>query len=259
MLALGGNELGQLGKGTTDKEGHPFPIVVEGLRGTKIKKIACGLDHSVALSTDGVVSEWGFGRLGQLASSDFQDLLTPTPIKNLPFIIDIDTTHDHTLAIDIDGNVWIWGLNDCNLSNAEENEDGISALKPTKLPLKEKVIKVSAGLSHDVVLTEEGNCYSWGLKPSLGAGNIDSNEPLKIDYFSENNIRIRDISCGSHHTLVLTEDNKVYSWGKGSEGQLGHGNNEAQYFPKLIEYFKDKKVTHVKASINHSIVVCEDI
>lgn len=218
----------------------------------------CGLDHSIALSSDGVVREWGFGRLGQLASSYLQDTSIPLPIENLPFIIDIDSSHDHTLAIDIDGNVWIWGMNDCNLSDVQD-EEGISIIKLRKMPIDEKVIKARAGSSHDIVLTEHGNCYTWGFQPCLGIGNEDSSVPLKIDFFSDNDIKIKDFSCGSNHTLLLTEDNQVYSWGNGASGKLGHGNDEDQNYPKLIEFFKDKKVTHVKATINHSIVVCEDI
>lgn len=36
------------------------------------------------------------------------------------------------------------------------------------------------------------------------------------------------------HTLALTEDGQVYSWGDGDYGKLGHGNCITEKEPKLI-------------------------
>lgn len=36
------------------------------------------------------------------------------------------------------------------------------------------------------------------------------------------------------HTLALTEEGSVYSWGDGDYGKLGHGNCLTQKQPKLI-------------------------
>jgi len=35
--------------------------------------------------------------------------------------------------------------------------------------------------------------------------------------------KIRDVSCGMAHTLVLTNEGVVFAWGSGSDGQLGLG------------------------------------
>ena len=42
------------------------------------------------------------------------------------------------------------------------------------------------------------------------------------------------ISCGTSHTVVLTANNEIYSWGSGGCGRLGHGNNENVLSPKQI-------------------------
>ena len=36
------------------------------------------------------------------------------------------------------------------------------------------------------------------------------------------------------HTLALSRDGKVYSWGDGDYGKLGHGNTLMQKVPKII-------------------------
>lgn len=45
----------------------------------------------------------------------------------------------------------------------------------------------------------------------------------------------KSIACGSHHILALTTEGKVYSWGDGSWGKLGHGSETEEWMPRLIE------------------------
>ena len=46
--------------------------------------------------------------------------------------------------------------------------------------------------------------------------------------------------CGSQHSLVLTVEGKLYSWGRNLEGQLGK---------ELIEKFKHKECMYKKIKI----------
>ena len=45
--------------------------------------IACGAEHSFALTTTGELYSWGLGFKGQLGHSDFENKLKPTLVKNL--------------------------------------------------------------------------------------------------------------------------------------------------------------------------------
>ena len=37
--------------------------------------------------------------------------------------------------------------------------------------------------------------------------------------------KVVQISCGWRHTLAVTERQNVFSWGRGTNGQLGHGES----------------------------------
>ena len=56
---------------------------------------------------------------------------------------------------------------------------------------------------------------------------------------------------------VLTEDGKVYSFGLGDSGQLGHGDRASQCTPKLIEDFVNKGVTiqKIASGYDHAIAI----
>ena len=46
-------------------------------------------------------------------------------------------------------------------------------------------------------------------------------------------MRVSAVAAGGGHSLALSED-KVYSFGIGVDGQLGHGDEESAYTPRVI-------------------------
>ena len=50
------------------------------------------------------------------------------------------------------------------------------------------------------------------------------------------------MACGYAHTLALTDQGMVYSWGANSYGQLGTGNKSNQALPTLINMEKERLV-----------------
>ncbi|CRG98081.1 regulator of chromosome condensation, putative [Plasmodium gallinaceum] len=83
--------------------------------------------------------------------------------------------------------------------------------------LSNKEIKqLCGGQSFTVCLLKNNDLYIWGNREILG---IDSEEdaycPLELDFFKKNNYIIKNISCGTDHCLVLTENEKLFGWGTG--------------------------------------------
>ena len=67
------------------------------------------------------------------------------------------------------------------------------------------------------------------------------------------------ISRGRGHTVVLTDDGKVYTWGRGDDGRLGHGDNGWKFVPRLVEDLRDKKVRQVTCGSYHTAAVTGSI
>ena len=67
--------------------------------------------------------------------------------------------------------------------------------------------------------------------------------------------RVVQVSAGDDHSLVLTESGEVYSFGDGSFGKLGHGDQEDQTLPKLIEAMRGNRVMQVSAGLLQSSVM----
>ncbi|PKU86299.1 Ultraviolet-B receptor UVR8 [Dendrobium catenatum] len=57
----------------------------------------------------------------------------------------------------------------------------------------------------------------------LGVGdNVDHCSPVQVKFPQDQ--KVIQTSCGWRHTLALTESKNVFSWGRGTNGQLGHGD-----------------------------------
>ena len=105
--------------------------------------------------------------------------------------------------------------------------------------------RITGGASseaHTMVLTTAGELGGWGvnLHGQLGLGHTNECEP---EIFHPVNtlggIPIRAVACGKWHTIVLSSDGDVYSWGRGDDGQLGHGTNQGSSSPVLVEAIED--------------------
>jgi alpha-tubulin suppressor-like RCC1 family protein len=97
-------------------QGHPrcedHPIAVSGV--TNAKALAVGLGHVCALLKDASVMCWGANDKGQLGigSSNTNPVPTPTKVTGVSNVVEIVSGANHVCALEKDGTVWCWGLND---------------------------------------------------------------------------------------------------------------------------------------------------
>jgi alpha-tubulin suppressor-like RCC1 family protein len=116
------------------------------------------------------------------------------------------------------------------------------------------VDKLRIGLKHSAVVTEEGALYMFGSGNYgvLGLGNenyVIHEKPVLVPSFDKMGLRVVDCHMGDSHSIALTEDGNVWTWGYGGKagtfnwmysqdvGALGHGDKTHQFYPKRIEYF----------------------
>ncbi|XP_055588032.1 probable E3 ubiquitin-protein ligase HERC4 [Uranotaenia lowii] len=92
-----------------------------------------------------------------------------------------------------------------------------------RFPKHTRIAKVSVGLEHCLLLTGNGDVYSWGggLRGQLGNGEITQykEEPQLIEALA--GIKIVDIAAGGWHSGAISSFGDLYSWGWNSKGQLG--------------------------------------
>ena len=112
------------------------------------------------------------------------------------------------------------------------------------------VQKLCVGLRHSAVLSEDGKVYTYGNGNHgiLGHGDektIAHNKAKPVQRLE--NHKVVDIALGEYHSLALTEDGNLWSWGYGGKkswfnkeaGGLGHGDVESRFTPKKVAFFEE--------------------
>ncbi|PRX74084.1 alpha-tubulin suppressor-like RCC1 family protein [Cohnella sp. SGD-V74] len=223
VYAFGAGGTGRLGTGTSTNVLAPVKIGGD-LTGKQAIAISAGDAHSLVLTNDGSVYSFGAGNSGRLGHNDMANQLMPKQIDALPAVSAISAGIYHSLAVSVTGSVYAFGhgaLNRLGLNSTS------NVLFPTPIPglASEHVTAVSAGNSHSLALTANGDVYSFGNEfvGQLGHGTNDEQPvPKKIDALAA--FDIVAISTGTSHSVVLTDEGDVYAFGAGAEGQLGRGS-----------------------------------
>ncbi|KYN05211.1 RCC1 and BTB domain-containing protein 1 [Cyphomyrmex costatus] len=249
VYALGTNDDGRLGTGDTLPT--LYPKKVEALCMKDIKKFACGECHILALTEQGEIYSWGNNRFGQVGNgSDDEHVMLPTHLNILPMkcdlhlnkVVDIACGYNHSIALTAFGEVYTWGLH--HIEEFEEyidveNESVLSSPTPMRLDSLhgKKVVYIACGATFTIVIMDNGNVYSWGSNKygQLGVGDErDRQMPCQLN--SLKGIVIVKVACGYAHTLALTDEGNLYTWGLNTNGQLGIGNGTNSSKPVMVKH-----------------------
>jgi alpha-tubulin suppressor-like RCC1 family protein len=113
---------------------------------------------------------------------------------------------------------------------------------------------------HTLQLTRDGFVYSYGnadFSVSGHGGSKTTPQPQILKHLSDK--RVVQIACGEGHSLILTDKNDVYSWGRGYEGQLGVSNTiEIASKPNYVKSFFNIPVIFIAAGAYYSLAITHD-
>ena len=66
------------------------------------------------------------------------------------------------------------------------------------------------------------------------------------------------VVCGELHTAALTSEGRVYTWGLGKDGRLGHANRESHFVPHLVQSLAQYQVKQVACGGLHTGALTTD-
>nr|NP_001134670.1 probable E3 ubiquitin-protein ligase HERC4 [Salmo salar]ACI68430.1 Probable E3 ubiquitin-protein ligase HERC4 [Salmo salar] len=107
-----------------------------------------------------------------------------------------------------------------------------------------KVVQISCGRSHAIVLDDSGTVYTVGdnSKGQLGVGMSVKNSPTFVQVTELGWTKCKKVAAGGWHNLVVNESGHVYSWGWNLNGQLGVQSIDISEFPTSIERDENNSV-----------------
>ncbi|NXP97775.1 RCC2 protein, partial [Vidua macroura] len=201
------NEKGQLGHGDTKRVEAPRPI--EALGSEAIVAAACGRNHTLALTVSDPV--FPFARFFWSAFPGFPD---PIPgfsqiLYNGQPISKLGCGAEFSMVMDCKGNLYSFGCPE--YGQLGHNSDG-------------KFIARAQRIEYD--------CELLPRRVALFVERTKDGQVLPVP-----NVVVRDVACGANHTLVLDSQKRVFSWGFGGYGRLGHAEQKDEMVPRLVKLF----------------------
>ncbi|KAK8472662.1 hypothetical protein PHAVU_002G274700 [Phaseolus vulgaris] len=236
VLSWGHNKNGELGLGTT--EDSLLPQKIQKFEGIPVKMVAAGAEHSVAVTEDGNLYGWGWGRYGNLGLGDRNDRLLPQKVTIDDYKITLVACGwRHTICVSSSGGLYSYGWGKYGQLGHGDFEDHLVPRKVETL-IDKFISQVSGGWRHSMALTSSGQLFGWGWNKfgQIGVGNnLDCWSPMQVNFPYDQ--KVHQVSCGWRHTIAVTESGNVYSWGRGANGQLGNGEIKDRNVPTIIEAF----------------------
>ena len=258
VFSWGSNAHGKLGLGKSNLRQMPYPIKIRGL--SNIKKISCGTNHCLALSTKGEVYAWGSGENGELGCGRYENEYMPSKLNLDEKIIfkTIACGAAHSIFIDIEDNLYECGDN--SYGQLCHNQDKLP-LGKVNSPLLlrhnsfKKVLKVKTGDAHVLIINDQNELWGWG-HCELGQLGFKPIDKSFIDYpvrISLPSMPIK-IVAGSVYSFVLTINREVWGFGLNDFFQLGVETPDEYVFqPICVDKLRNCDVLSFKCGSNHSL------
>lgn len=260
IFSYGHGGSGRLGHGSTTDV--VLPTKVSGL-GTSIVELSAFNQHVLALAEDGSVFSWGNGADGRLGHGDVALVNAPKVISGLADvnIVQVRAGNSFSAVLDSSGKVWAFGKgNEGQLGNGFTHEVKEPIVVGGVLDGLE-ITRLGVGAFHVMVVSSTGEMYSWGrnLRGQLGL-NTSVKKKLWPELVSGAPVFV-SLCGGWDHSLGLTGDGLVYSWGNGYEGNrpatgLGHVDNIL--VPTLIETLREYSIVRIGSGWDHSMAITKE-
>ncbi|XP_039818164.1 PH, RCC1 and FYVE domains-containing protein 1-like isoform X3 [Panicum virgatum] len=238
------------------------------LDGISVANIACGPWHTAIVTSSGQLYTYGDGTFGVLGHGDTQGISRPKEVESLkgskvkcvacgPWhtaaIVEVTSDFKNHMP---SSKLFTWG-------DADQGKLGHPDKKMKLVPTcvdslaDYDFIQVSCGMALTVVLSLTGVVFTIGssMHGQLGNPQADGKSVCIVEGLLKSEF-VRNISSGSSHVAVLTTNGKVFTWGKGKEGQLGLGDFLNRSSPTLVEALEGRHIEIISCGYSYTAAIC---
>ena len=164
----------------------------------------------------------------------------------------------HSLALTANGQLFTWGSNSKGQLGLGSQFD--KKFSPTLVDCLAGVPLggLACGANHSLVVTVSGAVFAWGSNShgQLGLGDTEDRQvPTQVRTLRNQRIAYSGLAAGSEHSVALTVDGGVFTWGSSRCGQLGHGSANRESLPRRVLELMGTEVSQVAAGDRHTLAL----
>jgi alpha-tubulin suppressor-like RCC1 family protein len=275
VYAVGYNTYGQVGDGTTTTRYYPVKLSTTNIVGKIIKAVGAGWSHSMLLSTDGKVYTFGDNSSGQLGDGTTTTRTVPISIIDNNLVLSGKTVNAiaaggyHSVLLTTIGKVYTFGgnsygqLGDSTFSNRYYP---VAIVDINGVLTGKTITAIAAGGYHTILLSSDGKVFGTGYNYEGQLGDGTSTTRYNPVAVNSNNVllgrTVTAIAAGTYHTILLTSDGRVVTFGYNAYGQIGDGSTTHKYYPTLVvdnySVLFGRTVTAISGGLYHTSLLTSD-
>ena len=126
-------------------------------------------------------------------------------------------------------------------------------------------LPIACGYAHSAFVDAAGRLLTCGsageddgVEHQLGQGVDVAEAAVPALVLGLDGVRVASVAAGHNHTLALSADGAVYSFGDGRGGALGHGDMEVQHAARRVAALEGERVTEVACGGGFSLALTAD-
>ena len=236
-----------------------------------IAQVAVGAEHSLAVTSTGLVFSWGSGTFGRLGSGSDTDRPAPQLVTALvpaslvaavggheaadrthallddDRVVSVTVSSSNSAAVTKHGRLFVWGAG----AHGQLGDGGSApAFRPQPVAVADglsPVVAVALGDRHVLALTRGHDVWSWGANDAgqLGRATADrpdtEGHPVRVVPPTAGGWGADDtalhVACGTATSVVHTTAGRVWTWGAFDTKQLGRGETyDDEPVPKPVVF-----------------------
>ena len=199
--------------------------------GTDWKQVSGGGSHTVAIKTDGTLWAWGFNGDGALGTNDTTN--RNTPITTFAGGNDWKQVSGgqfrFSMAIKTDGTLWGWGSGGNGKLGTNDTTNRLTPVTTFDGGTNWK--QLSCGDFHTAAIKTDGTLWAWGNGSDGRLGVNDTTDRSTPVTTFAGGTNWKQIGSGYAHTTAIKTDGTLWTWGRGTSGQLGDNNTTNRLTP----------------------------
>jgi len=200
---------------------------------------AGGDDFTLVVDASGTVWSFGENTEGQLGQGlDGIDLSNESPDTNLypvPLqvsalsnVVGVAAGYQHALALCATGTVFAWGDNSAGqLGLGNLAPDVTNSPAQLQFPAGTIIVAVAAGNGFSLALDATGGVRGWGENGSGQIAGAATSSGTNLPMVIPGLPTVIAIAAGDSHSMALTADKTVWTWGYSAYGALGRSGDYA--------------------------------
>jgi alpha-tubulin suppressor-like RCC1 family protein len=254
LWTWGSGAFGRLG--TNDVTNRSTPVTTFA-GGSSWKQVGGGGNtHPAAIKTDGTLWTWGSGTQGPLGNADVTDRSTPvTTFAGGTNWKQVSGGYRFTAAIKTDGTLWTWGRGTNGQLGTNDTTDRSTPVTTFAGGTNWK--QVSCGSNYTSAIKTDGTLWTWGRGNDGELGNNNTTQRNTPVTTFAGGTNWKQVSGGGFYAAAIKTDGTLWTWGRGSSGQLGN-NNTTQRNTPVTTFAGGTDWKQVMCGNNHTAAIKTD-